>query len=118
MLGLRMGNVIPVVKHFPGHGDTSVDSHKGLPVVNNDLERLESLELVPFKEAIKNNAEAVMIAHILLPQIDKENPASMSKAVIADLLRNKLNFEGVVISDIDVEKINNQIKELLTTYMN
>lgn len=99
MLGLQSGNVIPVVKHFPGHGDTSVDSHKGLPSVNNDLKRLESLELVPFEQAIKNNVDVIMIAHILLPKIDKENPSSMSKTIITDILRVKLNFNGVVITD-------------------
>jgi beta-N-acetylhexosaminidase len=99
MLGIQEADVIPVIKHFPGHGDTTVDSHKGLPTVNNNLERLESLELIPFAEAIKNNADVVMIAHILLPQIDKENPSSMSKAIITDLLRNKLKFDGVVITD-------------------
>lgn len=99
MKGIEAQKVIPVVKHFPGHGDTSVDSHKGLPTVNNDLKRLESLELIPFADAIKNKAEVVMIAHILLPKIDNENPSSMSKTIITDILRNKLKFDGVVTTD-------------------
>ncbi|MBU3191449.1 beta-N-acetylhexosaminidase [Clostridium bowmanii] len=99
MKGIRSQNIIPVVKHFPGHGDTSVDSHMGLPSVNNDLKRLKSFELKPFAEAIKNNADAVMIAHILLPKIDKENPSSMSKIIITDILRKDLNFKGVIITD-------------------
>lgn len=99
MKGIQSENVIPVVKHFPGHGDTSVDSHVGLPTVNNDLNRLESFELVPFREAIEEGADAVMIAHILLPKIDKENPSSLSKDIITDILRNKLEFDGVVITD-------------------
>jgi beta-N-acetylhexosaminidase len=99
MMGLQSGNVIPVVKHFPGHGDTSTDSHIGLPSVDNDLDRLNSFELVPFKEAIKNNADAVMIAHILLPKIDPENPSTLSKIIITDILRNQLNFTGVIITD-------------------
>ena len=99
MRGLQQGKVIPVVKHFPGHGDTAEDSHKGLPSLNHDLARLESLELIPFQEAINNDAEAVMIAHILLPQIDKENPSSMSKVIITDILREKMNFQGLVITD-------------------
>jgi beta-N-acetylhexosaminidase len=99
MKGFQAEEVIPVVKHFPGHGDTSVDSHIGLPTVDNDLKRLESFELIPFEEAIKNKADAVMIAHILLPEIDKENPSSMSKVIITDILRNKLDFNGVVITD-------------------
>jgi beta-N-acetylhexosaminidase len=99
MKGIKSAGVIPVVKHFPGHGDTSVDSHLGLPVVKNDLQRLRNLEFIPFSEAIKNDAEVVMIAHILLPKIDKENPSSMSKTIITDILRDKLNFKGVVITD-------------------
>lgn len=99
MKGIQSENVIPVVKHFPGHGDTSVDSHIGLPIVNNDLDRLQSFELIPFAKAIENGADMVMIAHILLPMVDKENPSSMSKAVITDILRNNLKFNGVVITD-------------------
>ena len=99
MKGIQSQNIIPVVKHFPGHGDTSVDSHLGLPSVNNDLKRLKSFELVPFTEAIKNNADAVMIAHILLPKIDSENPSSLSKIIITDILRKDLNFNGVIITD-------------------
>ena len=99
MKGIQAENIIPVVKHFPGHGDTSIDSHVGLPSVNNDLKRLNSFELIPFAEAIKNNADAVMIAHILLPKIDKENPSSMSKTIITDILRTNLSFKGVIITD-------------------
>lgn len=99
MKGIQSENVIPVVKHFPGHGDTSVDSHVGLPTVNNDLNRLKSFELVPFAKAIENGADAVMIAHILLPKIDKDNPSSMSKIIITDILRDNLKFDGVVITD-------------------
>lgn len=99
MMGIKSGGIVPVVKHFPGHGDTSVDSHVGLPSVENDLERLKSFELIPFKAAIDNGAECVMVAHILLSKIDAENPATLSKIIITDVLRNQLNFEGVVITD-------------------
>ncbi|MEX2104450.1 MAG: beta-N-acetylhexosaminidase [Bacilli bacterium] len=99
MKGIGSQHVIPVVKHFPGHGDTSVDSHKELPVVNKSMEELQSFELIPFKEALENGAEVVMIAHILLPQIDTKYPASMSKSVITDLLRGSMKFDGVVITD-------------------
>ncbi|WP_242403747.1 beta-N-acetylhexosaminidase [Paenibacillus pini] len=99
MEGLRSQNVVPVVKHFPGHGDTSVDSHLGLPVVNYDITRLRKLELVPFIDAIKKKAEVVMIAHLLMPKLDAKQPASFSKAIISDLLRGELGFQGVVISD-------------------
>lgn len=99
MKGLQQRNIIPVVKHFPGHGDTSVDSHIGLPIVNHNLKRLRELELVPFKQAIAKGADAVMIAHILMPEIDKSAPASFSSIIIHDLLREELGFTGVVISD-------------------
>ncbi|CAG7650072.1 beta-N-acetylhexosaminidase [Paenibacillus allorhizosphaerae] len=99
MKGLQSRNVIPVVKHFPGHGDTSVDSHVGLPIVNHDLDRLRSLELKPFGEAVRAGADAVMVAHILLPKLDSAAPASFSKAVVTDLLRKEMGFEGVVITD-------------------
>ncbi len=99
MLGIRSEGVIPVVKHFPGHGDTSVDSHIGLPSVDHDMDRLKEIELVPFEEAIKYNADAVMIAHILMSRIDPDNPASLSKKVITDMLRRQLGFNGVVITD-------------------
>ncbi len=99
MEGLSDEGVIPVVKHFPGHGDTSVDSHLGLPVVEHDLTRLQELELVPFKAAIEDGADVVMIAHLLMPKLDPDHPASFSKAVIHDLLREDLGYKGVVISD-------------------
>lgn len=99
MKGIRSENLIPVVKHFPGHGDTSVDSHLELPLVLNDLTRLNKIELVPFKNAIKEYADMVMVAHILVQKIDPNYPASMSKPIITDLLRKKCGFGGVVISD-------------------
>ena len=99
MKGIQTSGVIPVVKHFPGHGDTSVDSHIGLPSVDNDMNRLKSFELVPFNDAIKNGADAVMVAHIVLNKIDSQNPASLSKTIITDILRTQLNFNGLVITD-------------------
>ncbi|MGB7606756.1 MAG: beta-N-acetylhexosaminidase [Lutisporaceae bacterium] len=99
MKGIEASGVIPVVKHFPGHGDTSVDSHVGLPSVDNDLERLKSFELIPFVNAIENGADVVMAAHILMLKIDGENPATMSKTIITDILREQMNFDGVVITD-------------------
>lgn len=97
--GIKQEGVIPVVKHFPGHGDTSVDSHLGLPVVEHDMERLRKLELVPFAKAIEEGADVVMVAHLLMPKLDAEQPASFSKAVIHDVLREELSFEGVVVTD-------------------
>ncbi|CAM3391121.1 beta-N-acetylhexosaminidase [Paenibacillus lupini] len=99
MLGIMSQGVIPAVKHFPGHGDTSVDSHFGLPVVNHDLQRLRSIEFVPFGSAIKEGAPIVMVGHILMSKLDPNTPASMSRTVIQNYLRGELKFDGVVITD-------------------
>ena len=99
MEGLRSQNIIPVVKHFPGHGDTSVDSHVGLPRVNHDIDRLKNFELVPFAAGIKKEVEAVMVAHILLPKIDPNYPASFSRTIITDILRTDMKYDGVVVTD-------------------
>jgi beta-N-acetylhexosaminidase len=99
MHGLQSQGVVPVVKHFPGHGDTSVDSHIGLPIVEYDLDKLRKLELIPFQNAINQQADVVMIAHLLIPKVDSEYPASLSKIVISDILRDELGFNGVVITD-------------------
>ncbi|MBW5444772.1 beta-N-acetylhexosaminidase [Cohnella sp. CFH 77786] len=99
MKGIREGGVIPVIKHFPGHGDTSVDSHVDLPVVRKTSAQLADLEWIPFRKAIASGADAVMAAHILFPIIDPDAPASFSKVIIGDQLRGKLGFEGVVITD-------------------
>jgi len=99
MRGMTDNGVISVVKHFPGHGDTVVDSHKALPKVETTLERLRNVELVPFQRAIDEGVDAVMVAHILFPALDPDYPSSMSKAIITDLLRNDMQFDGVVITD-------------------
>jgi beta-N-acetylhexosaminidase len=99
MKGLRSQGIIPVVKHFPGHGDTSVDSHLDLPVVNKTAEHLKKLELLPFEAAVKEQAEAVMVAHILYPKLDPSKPASLSEAIIGKLLREDMGYKGVVITD-------------------
>ncbi|MBC8078800.1 MAG: beta-N-acetylhexosaminidase [Gorillibacterium sp.] len=99
MKGLQSENVASVIKHFPGHGDTSVDSHIGLPVVQHDLDRLRSLELIPYARAIEQGADAIMVAHILLPKLDDNHPASFSKPIITGLLREELGFDGVVMTD-------------------
>jgi beta-N-acetylhexosaminidase len=99
MLGIQSQKVASVVKHFPGHGDTSVDSHLDLPVVQTSLSRLRKFEWVPFRNAIKQQADAVMVAHILLPKIDPDHPASFSKTIITNYLRKELQFNGVVMTD-------------------
>ncbi|WP_276355316.1 glycoside hydrolase family 3 protein [Cohnella caldifontis] len=98
--GLQDGGVLAAVKHFPGHGDTAVDSHLGLPVIEKTLEQLEELELKPFRRAIAGGAEAVMSSHILFPAIEKDGvPGTMSRAILTDLLKRKLGFGGLVVSD-------------------
>lgn len=99
MKGIQSKNIISVVKHFPGHGDTSVDSHINLPVVNYDINRLKSFEFVPFKTAIQNGADAVMVGHILLSKVDSKYPSSMSYEIVTNILRKDLGFNGLVVSD-------------------
>ena len=105
----EQGGVIPVVKHFPGHGATSVDSHVALPVVDKSLEELWQSELVPFNMTLNQedyfgaqagpSAPAVMVAHILLSQVDPDYPASLSHRVVTGLLREEMDFDGVVCTD-------------------
>lgn len=99
MKGIQDNGVISVVKHFPGYGDTSVDSHYGLPLVEKSLEELRQLEFILFENAIKNGADAIMVSHILLKNVDSENPATMSKIIISNILRESMGFKGVVITD-------------------
>lgn len=100
MRGLTEGGVLSSLKHFPGHGDTAVDSHLGLPKVDKSLEELEKCELLPFRRAIEAGAPAVMTAHILYPQLEPDDiPATMSRRIITGLLREKLGFDGLVVSD-------------------
>lgn len=86
-------------KHFPGHGDTSVDSHLGLPVIEHDRQRINELELVPFVAAIRANIDALMSAHIVVKALDPERPATLSPQVCSELLRRNLGFAGVLFSD-------------------
>jgi beta-N-acetylhexosaminidase len=86
-------------KHFPGHGDTSVDSHVALPLVEHPLERLREVELVPFRAAIEAQVASIMTAHVLLPALDEERPATFSRRIVSDVLRGELKFEGFILSD-------------------
>lgn len=97
--GLRSEGVLAVGKHFPGHGDTIVDSHLALPVVPHNLDRLSAVELVPFATAIRAGIPALMTAHLLLPALDSELPATLSRPILTDLLREDLGFGNLVISD-------------------
>ena len=98
--GLQEGNMMATLKHFPGHGDTEDDTHMKLPVLPFDQARLDSVELVPFKAGIAAGAKAIMTAHIALPRLDSvKRPATLSPAIITGLLRGRLGFQGLVITD-------------------
>ncbi|MFV1981651.1 MAG: glycoside hydrolase family 3 protein, partial [Rhodothermia bacterium] len=99
--GLQDGGLIATAKHFPGHGDTDVDSHSGLPVLTISRQRLDSLELIPFRQTIASGVGSIMVAHISLPEIEGEPgiPASLSARVVTQILRNDLGFDGLVVTD-------------------
>ena len=97
--GLRKSLSVPAIKHFPGHGDTDTDSHLDLPKIGKTVHDLEQIELVPFKSSIAEGAEVVMNAHILFPSLDQKFPATLSREIIENLLRKKLGFKGLVITD-------------------
>ena len=97
--GLQSQGVAASIKHFPGHGDTSQDSHLALPVIDVTLDELRTRELEPFRAAIAAGAATVMTSHILLPRIDAQNPATFSAAILDGILRRELGFSGVVVSD-------------------
>ena len=99
MRGLHDGGVLSCGKHFPGHGDTEKDSHLELPVVRRSRAELEHTELVPFRAAIAAGVPMLMSAHVLYPALDPEHPATLSRAILTDLLRGELRFDGVVASD-------------------
>lgn len=91
--------MLPTPKHFPGHGNTNVDSHLGLPIVDSTKEELYEIELKPFQEMIKNNVDGIMVSHILYKNIDETYPSSISKKVITDLLKKEMGFNGLIITD-------------------
>lgn len=99
LTAMEESGIIPVVKHFPGHGDTDTDSHVGLPVVDKTREELLEMELLPFQAAIDAGAPAVMVGHILMTQIDPDKPATLSSEVVTGLLREELGFDEVVFTD-------------------
>ena len=97
--GFKDRGMIPVGKHFPGHGDTHLDSHLDLPTVNRDAATLEAVELVPFRETIAQGLEVIMTAHVIYTAWDKKNTATFSKIILQDILRKKLGFQGIIMSD-------------------
>lgn len=111
MQGMQEYNVATAAKHFPGHGDTATDSHTGLPLVDKSLDELKALELIPFQAAVDNGVDMLMTAHIQYPQIETEQviskldnstiyvPATLSDDVITGIVRNQMNYEGIVVTD-------------------
>ena len=97
--GMQDAGVIATAKHFPGHGDTSTDSHFGVPVVNKSLPELLATDLLPFQEAINGHVEAILTGHLLFPALDAENVATVSSAILRTLLRDQMGFDGLIISD-------------------
>ncbi len=96
---MQASGVLATAKHFPGHGDTTLDSHLTLPIVAHDRVRLERVELAPFQAAIRAGVGAVMTAHVVYPALDPDRPATLSPAILSTLLRDRLGFAGLVVTD-------------------
>ncbi|PZD76469.1 glycoside hydrolase family 3 N-terminal domain-containing protein [Mesonia sp. K7] len=101
MQGMHQENVLSNAKHFPGHGDTDVDSHKSLPTIPFDRDRLDSLEMYPYYEMIHKGVSSIMVAHLNVPELEPKDglPSSLSKKIITDLLKKKLNYKGLIFTD-------------------
>ena len=131
--GLHSENLITTIKHFPGHGNTDTDSHTGFPLINSTYEQLKENELIPFKAAVEAGTDMIMTAHIQYPNIEKETyvststgqqvylPATMSKTILTDILRNDMGYEGIIVSDaLDMDAIadNFAMKDVLKMTIN
>jgi beta-N-acetylhexosaminidase len=100
MHGMQDEGIMACGKHFPGHGDTNMDSHISLPTIKHDINRLDNVEMYPFKHAINENISTIMTAHLLVSELEEEKlPATMSKKILTGLLREKLGFEGIIMTD-------------------
>lgn len=99
MQALQEENIISVIKHFPGHGATKQDSHYFLPIINKSIKELENKDMYPFKEAIQNGADAILVGHLLIPSITGMYPASLSRKFIVKYLRQKNRYNGLIITD-------------------
>ena len=97
--GLQAGGVLGCAKHFPGHGDTAQDSHLELPVLRHSRARLDQIELRPFRQLIAAGVDSVMTAHLMIPSLDADRPATLSPRVLTDLLRDSLDFQGLIVTD-------------------
>ncbi|MCC5910500.1 MAG: glycoside hydrolase family 3 protein [Clostridiaceae bacterium] len=99
-MGIQDENISAVLKHFPGHGDTSLDTHKEAVVIQHDIERLKSIEFIPFEKGIDANVDGIMLAHIQAPKITGDGlPATFSKKIVTDILRSELNYQSLIITD-------------------
>ena len=99
ILGANSYPVLTTAKHFPGHGDTSNDSHLDLPIINHDHDRLEAIELPPFQAAIESGVDSIMSGHLLIPAWDAEFPATLSSKILGEKLRQNLGFQGLIVTD-------------------
>ena len=99
--GLQDQNILAAIKHFPGHGDASVDSHIDLPLIDQNIDRLNKVELAPFQQMIDKGIGGIMIAHLFVPALETQKgiPASLSKKIVTDLLKNKMGYKGLIITD-------------------
>ncbi|MGW4750355.1 glycoside hydrolase family 3 protein, partial [Streptomyces sp. NPDC004290] len=97
--GLQSAGVAACTKHFPGHGDTAVDSHHAMPRIDADPEVLQERELAPFRAAVEAGTRAVMSAHILVPALDPDRPATLSRRILTELLRGELGYDGLIVTD-------------------
>ena len=97
--GVSRSKMLTCAKHFPGHGNSEVDSHLDLPEIHNDLSKLEKFELIPFKSLINQGVNSVMIGHLLFSKIDPIYPATLSKRLVTELLRIKFKYDGLIVSD-------------------
>lgn len=117
--GIQEQNVSSVIKHFPGHGDTQADTHTGAVYLDSNLERLKQIEFIPFEKGIAAGADGVMVSHISLPNVTGNNiPASMSKEIVTDILRQQLNYNGLVTTDaLDMGAITEEYESGEVAYM-
>lgn len=126
--GFKKSSILSCGKHFPGHGDTSADSHHDLPCINRTMEEFDSMEFIPFKATIKHNIDALMTAHIVAPELDSNltysnkqkkyvnTPATLSKVILTDLLRTKLKYNGLIVSDaLDMKAISDNFTNIEAT---
>ena len=97
--GFQAAGILSIIKHFPGHGDTAQDSHYKIPAVNASYEQMQKIRLAPFAAAIKQGVDGIMTGHVLYPALDRQNIATFSKPILNDLLRKKMGFKGLLVTD-------------------